>query len=364
MGAVGLLGRCASVPMLASSPSGQSLRGGYYRLPLNYSRNRPYKAANLDTKRVFDWNLSTRRVRSFDVSVATHVVETHPGDTNLSILATKNIDRISLLNWSTGEEVSHFQFASGEYFYGHGAYSDSGKLFIAPAHRGNGSSRLCIFEFPSLKLVDEIQVSRGISHDIVARGKDQFLFTVSAGVGKTAAFGFLDLPGRSVVFQEADVEKIGRDLIVGHLKDCGDRYIANVQIAKNGDLANGSLVSIDKSTQSVRSEISVVNTTIKAEMLSLEYDPVTSYVWISVPNQDQIEVWDMKAGRQVQRLTFPKRTFPTGISSFPGLELVIVTTPTKFLAFNSRTLQRLEKVEEQAPHQVLDKGLLAHSRIV
>ena len=152
---------------------------------------------------------------------------------------------------------------------------------------------------------------------------------------------------------------------IPHLKDCGDRIIANVQEAgESGYLKSGELVSFDKKTRVVKTEIPLGPLAFDSDMLSLEYDPRHDFAWITLPYLNRIEVWDLRRGNSVRHITFHQDIVPTAVSFLSSLDLVVVTSRSRFFAFNAGDASQNAKFEENLPHSLLRDGHTAHTRLV
>ncbi len=355
-----------------SSDPRSRLRGGYYQRPrFNYIPNALYSADAATEKHAFEWDLKTGAHKLVETTLPTHVVETHPIETQLSILTTQKTGRASIVDWSLAKQVTAVDLPEGGFFYGHMVFSNDGSKVLGAIFLKDQGAGVGIFEFPSLRLSGFVPTPMGAAHDIVSLGasekssKELFLFGMARKENGSPSFALFDLDQMKV--REIDTGLPARETppTIPHLKDCGDHIIANLQEArKAGHLKNGELISFDKKTQTARTEIRVGLLDFDTDMLSLEYDPVRDFAWITVPYQNRIEVWDLRRGQSVQHITFPSDVTPTSVSFLPDQELVIVTSQTRFFAFNASDASQNAKLEENFPHLLLRAGHTAHTRLI
>lgn len=206
-----------------------NLRGGYFTRPPELANMRFSRANVMLNRAVFDWNLESGETRFVRTATAPHVVETHSSDRNISVFATKRTDTVSLVDWRKEEETAKHVLPDGEYFYGHATFCENGSVIILPVWKNRGAPGLAIFENPSLNQIGFVETPRGIPHEPSQRGGDKFLFGVGNSPTAAAAFGFFDLNARTTKYFDSEFGAGPSDIIISHLKDCGDRVIANAQ---------------------------------------------------------------------------------------------------------------------------------------
>ncbi|CAN5677169.1 hypothetical protein BH10BDE1_BH10BDE1_17020 [soil metagenome] len=321
-------------------------------------------ADDVHQKSVFEWNIKNGNIRAFDTSTVVHVVETHPIDANLAVLGTKRTDQISMIDWNLKKEIFRNRLPLGQHFYGHAVFSDDGKYIVTSVHNRVGRSQICILEVPSLKIVDSIMVPHGTAHEMVNVGKNQFLFGVGNDQKHSVAFGMFDLATKQIIFYETEFGPSNNVLSITHLKDCGDRYIANVNLWNDLEATRGALVSIDLKTKTVKTEIPLGDADLLSEMLSFEFEPFRDHAWITLPRQNQIKVWNLKTDSLVKTIGLGRSESPTAVTYLSQLDLSIVTTQSQFFAFDAKTFQRREAFEKTVPNSLLCGGVTAHTRLV
>lgn len=211
----------------------------------------------------------------------------------------------------------------------------------------------------------------GSAHDIIPidanspESKDLFFFGVARKENGPPSFGIFDLENRSVSEVETNLSTRQTPATIPHLKDCGDRILANVQEAgDSGYLKNGELITFDKKTRVTKTEIPLDLLAFDSDMLSLEYDPHRDFVWITLPYLNRIEVWDLRRGKSVRHIAFRSDVSPTAVSFLSSLDLVVVTSRSRFFAFNARDASANAKFEENLPHSLLRNGHTTHTRLI
>jgi hypothetical protein len=338
------------------------IRAGHFKFEPNQTALEYYSADDFKHKTVFEWNFKTGAVEHFDTSTVVHVVETHPVDSRLTALGTKRTNQISLVDWKSKREVTKSRFGKNQYYYGHAVFTDDGKHIITSSYVRGAASQICILEVPSLKIVDSVTLPRSIAHEIVNMGNNRFLFGIGAENEHPVAFGIFDFTTKEIQFFDTEFGVGEPEMAITHLKDCGDRYIANVNLWSN--LSDGALVSFDPKTNQVKTEITLGAEGLHSEMLSFEFDPTTHHAWITLPRQNEIKIWNLATDSLVKTLEFKRDQSPTAVSYIPQLSLALVTTPSRFLAFDSNTLRRRVEFESKVPNSLLFGGFTAHTRLV
>ncbi len=343
----------------------QLLRGGFFHRPPNYPPGTYYQASTALQRFAFEWDLNSGKNRIIEVSVPTHIADTHHIDRNLSVLGSQKTSHISLVDWKAGREIATHELPNQSYFYGHSAFTEDGTIMLAPMLEYTMTPGIGVFEFPSLKQIDFIKTEFGPAHQLAQLGNDEFFFGSSTKPMTANAIGLFNLKTRSVSYVNTGFGFEERRTVVAHVKDCGSSLIANVQRdGDNGYLTSGALISFDKTTRTVKTVIDRGALDFNTDMLSIDFDPSTGYAWITVPYQGRIEIWNLSAGSHVRTLKFKDGTRPTAISRWEDRNEVIVTTGHRFFAYDSKTGERREKSEQAWPHHLLDGGHCAHTRIV
>ncbi|CAN5676896.1 hypothetical protein BH10BDE1_BH10BDE1_17010 [soil metagenome] len=338
------------------------LRAGHYHAAQGMDVSGLYLASAYKSRAVFEWNFETGETHKVETQTVVHVVETSPIDDSLSVLATKRTDRMSMFDWNERKEISTRQLSLGEFYYGHAAFTPDGSLVLAPKVDSSGAAWIEALEVPTLRLVESYPVPRGSAHEICSVGGSKFVFSVGQSSNQPPAFVFFDLAGTKFEYVDVPIESEGKSLTMTHLKDCGDRYVGNINVETSSTLLDGAVVSIRKSDHFVKTEIPLSSNGLTTELLSFEYDPVRRFVWVTIPHQSLIVVWNLATDSVAKKIRTPSGAF--SVSLLPTLDVVVVASRTGFFAFDPATLERREAFEKKVPNELLNGGKSSHSRLV
>jgi hypothetical protein len=338
--------------------------GGFLQGSLFSPKVRYHLSTEFTDGLIFDLDFANLKLRYSSTDIAVHVIETHPFDRELTVLATKRADKMALFDWRTHRQIADHRLENREFFYGHSVFTDDGRLLLATTFDEKVSrGAISIFDVPTLKRVAMVNVGAGSAHEICPLGGNRFIF--GHRHGDVMAFGKFDLATHSIENFPTEFHTKNGAFSMTHLKDCGDTFVANMNTYDpvSDQIGAGALVSIHKQTLQVKTEIPLGASGLGAEMLSLDYDPSTDYVWITIPTIGKIKIWNLGTDSLVTTLDFGNE-LPTGLSNVPNKGLTIVTTAQRFFVFDSKTLKRQESIESRWPHEVLSGRLCAHTRIV
>ena len=346
-----------SLKGLQSPRSITHLRGGFFQTPHGVNEYGPSELVT--NKHVFNWDLATGKTKLIPVQAASHIVHTHPEDSTLSLVGTKHKDTISMVDWKSGKEISTYQLPSGSFFYGHSAFVPGEQHAIIPLRTQSGFA-VGIFEFPTLKMVDLVPTNSRLMHEIIPIGGSRFAMGFSSTPEQPPAFGLYDYKTRQLLEFPVPYKRPGLKMSIPHLQIHGDsKIIANLQI-QNAYFQSG-LASFDLNTRETAVLLDPVQQKI-GELLSFTYDPQHENVWITGPSDSIVYIWSIRNNELIHKIKFEGRPKLSNIGLVPDQNLMIIGTPDRLLAYDTKSFQRKPALEEKWPHEIARQGYCAHTR--
>lgn len=350
--------------MPAATSRKNNVRGALFNYPLNFDPRSSTSSKQYLNKSVFDFDLRTGTVRTVDTDVAGHVVEANPTDINISAVSSRRSDALALIDWKKERQIAFHQFEGSQRCYGHSAFSENGRELLVPAYSSEDPylGMLYRFEVPTLKLIEKINLKRGSAHELLSIGDGKYLFGALSDDTNPAAFGIYNDQTKETAYYPSEFIKAGARYQIGHLKRFGNKVIGGLnRVTKAGKL-EGALVAIDLANSSVKTEIPLGQFNLLTELLSLEFDPVSEFIWVTVPFSKAVVIWNWKSHQVVKVLAFPKD--PTFVSAIPDREIVIIGTENQLFAYDSKSGSRMEGVDSKWPNKFLKGRYCAHSRLI
>lgn len=351
-----------------SQSKNSTIRIPFHRLPKGFDRRIFHRPSVFEDKIVCEYCFNSGRYKVVPIKTEGHVSETHPFDSNLSIVYSRFSGTISIIDWRLQKEIALFEYPKGVHAYGHGAFSDDGKFIYVSSTDGyirDEGGALYVLDSLTLKVVDTIRMPFGPPHDIISIGNNEFLFGTD-GEDKQGAFTIFNSKTKKFFYFPISTENSKQNKILIHMERVGRKVLSNyqVKVASADDiLRQGGIVSFDLDTKKIETVIPIGSFDVSSEMLSLKYDPVSSYFWYTVPAQNIVIVWDLKKQNLVTVIPMPARV--SSVSFLPGIEAVLVGTKDSFYIYDSTKLTRNSKLESQLSFQKLAaRGLYhTHTRI-
>lgn len=336
--------------IFGGSSSGRFLHGGIIQKPKSFHRHNYYPSSYFLNREVFRIDVRNMKSVSVPTKAAPHVVETHPIDRRFSVVGTQRSDTIALIDWKIGKEVDSRKLPDRSYYYGHSVFSQNGNLILSSVVQpATGRSVIEVLDCFSLKVIDEIEVERGIVHEIAHLNDDTFVFGITPvfSLERKPAFGILDLGARRVEYFE--IPFAGSKAVFSHLYKKEHLIIGEIfedlpvwlKRLPAGQTQVTRLLSFDLKSHAV-SEIkdpglSDLAQEVTTQALSLVVDPTEGTLWVSFPDQAKIQVWNLKDPSLVETIGFSMENSPRGIAFDAEAGRMLVSTEKSVMAFESKS---------------------------
>lgn len=357
-GGASLLGLAALVkagaPIAGSifneASAGRFLHGGIIQKPDGFDRHNYYPSAYFLNREAFRIDVQNLKSLSIATNAAPHVVETHPIDRRFSVVGTQRSDTIALIDWKSGKEVASRKLLNKTFYYGHSVFSKSGdKILSSVVQPAKARAIIEVLDFPSFKVLDEIEIERGIVHEIALLANNKFVFGLTPfySLEQKPVFGFFDLGTRRAEYIE--IPFAGKKAVFSHLQINRNQILGEIF----EDLPTESLrlpaaqshvtrlLSLDLNTHTVteirdpglKNAIQEVST----QALSLAVDETEDTLWVSFPDLAKIQVWNLKDSGLLETLTFPMENAPRGVVLDAETGRMLVSTEKSVMVFDSRS---------------------------
>lgn len=346
---------------------GSVILGGKYR---DYAQPEPFAYRAHDFYREnFLYRLDLRQNSFEEIASKTpaHSTDPHPLEPNLVLCSSRRSDRASLFDWKTKKEISSIITEKDEFVFGHGAFTEDGRhALIAIIDFSLNSKKphglFYVVEVPSLKKVDVINAGEFKSHDISQIGGDIFVSGTLSERPGTASFGVVDFKNRKFQGHSKKIENFEKYLTINHVKKHGSAVYGLGNVFEDRALKSGTLVKFDLADNEINLEFAIGDHGALNEVLSIEYDNQTDYVWMTVPTQNAVIVWDAHNDRLVNIIKdWP---LPTSVIRAPFIDAMLIGTEKGFKAFDRKTFKNRPGFDSKWEGLNIKNFAAAHTRII
>lgn len=365
--AAGYSGRQILKNSALSSQQGSIIYGGKYpsedrSMPFGYKDYSEYKENSLYRLDV----LSNKIDESYSLTGA-HSTEPHPKLQHIVCCVMKRSNRISLFDWDYKKEIASYVLPKDEYFNGHAAFSMGGsKILVSGLSYVEDKVRpkglIYIFDFPSLTLENQIFMGEFKAHEMKSIGKDQFVCGLLGGDPGRINFGILDLHKLKLFVYFKETQKFKSHLAINHLALNGNIASGLGNIIENNVIKKGGLFRFDIASKEISIDFDIGSYNINTEMLSTWTDRETGYVWMTVPLQGLVLVWDMRKNDMVSIIKCA--TMPLSVVEASSIDSIIIGTSGGMKAYDRKTLENRNKLDEKWSALKLNSVSAAHTRII
>lgn len=306
LAAVAKIGAPVAGSIFGESSEGRFLHGGIIQKPEGFDRHNYYPATYFLNREAFRIDVRNLKATSIATTAAPHVVETHPIDRRFSVVGTQRSDTIALIDWKSGKEVASRKLLNKTFYYGHSVFSKSGdKILSSVVHPATPRSIIEVLEFPSFKVLDEIEIERGIVHEIAHLADSKFVFGLTPfySLDQKPAFGLFDLSTKRAEYIE--IPFAGSRAVFSHLHKNHNRIIGEFfedmpTVSQRLPAAQSQvthLLSLDLTSRAVAEirDPGLKNAVqeVGAQALSLAVDEVEDTLWVSFPDLAKIQIWNL-----------------------------------------------------------------------
>ncbi|CAN5461621.1 hypothetical protein BH10BDE1_BH10BDE1_08130 [soil metagenome] len=349
------------------------LQGGFVQRPIDYQPEEFVASARYSNCRAFRLNISRNSLQEIDSKVPIHSLEVHPIQPNLTIATSRYGETASLIDWSKGSEVKVLYLKNQLAFYGHGAFTADGKIFIATVARRRPNGRFANYslvkiEVERFKILETIPFSFGPNHDLVAYGNNQFAIgggsegeissgTIADLITFDATTGKFDKIA-SPTFPSFDDGQIGIRHI---LKKSPDLIVAGLTRISEAQQKEGGFVEYNVKTKTSKLVTSLQADAFHGELLSFDFAR-DGRMWVSLPESRKLIVWNERTKSVDSSISFDESV--RSVRTIENLPYVIVGTDKQFYAFDPITLRRIEAIDSLWPASHRNGHICSHTRFV
>lgn len=357
-----LLSYLSSKPKVASQRS-STLIGAKYQLFPDFQPFAMYPNQMFKDNYVFKWDVKKNNFETIKINGPAHYCEQHPIERSIVACPSRFSDRISIFDWKTQKEAAVFTASDGHYFYGHAAFNDNGSLVLAPLSK-NGNGFIYIFETEGLKVVDIVQMGPNTAHDIQTLGNNKFVFGLTSLPSvDTVRFGVFDLSQKKFDVFSQNMGQAGQVYSVNHMKQFGHTVFASNNVRENGLLTTGNLVKFNTETHAIESVFDIGVNTIATEIFNVEYDHETDYLWLSVPFDNNLLVWNAKADKLVASISESEGKRQRSCHLVTEIDAMVVGFSRSFKAYDRKTIREIPSLSHDWSKDNLKDYIASHTRI-
>lgn len=342
------------------------LRGGVIRRPVGFSRNSYYPASYFPKSEVFQFDVRNLKAAAISTLSAPHVVETHSFENHVSVVGTQRTDTIALIDWKSGRQITSRTLANRAYYYGHSIFSkDGNRVLSSVVQPTDARSFIEILDYPSFKVIDEVEVEGGIVHEIAHLENETFVFGLTPFFAASIrpAFGLLDLAHKSVTYIE--VPFADRKGAFSHLYKSGESVYADLLVdgpvsrqrlsGRNDQVTR--LLNLDLKSNTVFELTGTADQMLRSQALSLAVDDSERTLWVSFPDLAKIQIWSLESSSVIETIDFSEKSSPRGIAFDRESGRMLVSSERSILVFKSKTRKPVTDVV------LPTSGYCAHLRI-
>ncbi len=344
------------------------LRIGQYRRDKTFRTSKFYAASELSEKVVLQLDLKTHTWTEIPVTSAPHVIETHPTQSQFSLSATQKADTISCVDWTLGRQISEHVLPSGEFFYGHGVFSNDGSSVFASTYRIGRPSSILKFRFPDLVLEERFDIPYGLAHEIVLLDEDHLLFGNSPmGGSDSPGFGVLNVKTKGTHLFPLAGSEHPRLASISHIERLTDGFMGTFHEALSDFDRPSGLATLKG--QKVDFRYNPQASGLRSEILSLAYDWKRKLVWATIPTAEKVLIWDetkqevltefssLSLKTEQTRDAEPFSLRPYGVSHSEKLGRTFVVTQDYVMVLDSESRKVIETIAKPRG------GYSAHARL-
>lgn len=346
---------------------GSTILGGKYQIDDSTSIFGYTDHSILQANFLYRINILTDKIEESHSLTGAHSTEPHPRFKNIVCCVMKRSNRISLFDWNSKQEIQSYILPHQQYFNGHAAFSQDGtKILVSGLSLVENILRpkgfIYIFDFPSLKLVDQIVMGGFKAHEIRAIGNNQFVCGLLGENKGHINFGILDLDHLSLKVYSKLIDNFTGYLAINHIAISGNMVSGLGNVIESNSLKNGGLFQFDVNSKEINTSVPIGGYDLKSELLSACFDTSTGYTWVTVPGQQMIFVWDMRKNILVSTIKTSGRPFSLVQAS--AIDAIVVGTSDGMRVYDRQTLKNRVQKEEKWSALKLNSMSAAHTRII
>lgn len=361
LGSAGLAVKLAPLGRFGKSedlefPEYKHLRFGEFEKFAAFKKENFYSAGELKNRYAYQLDLENLQLEKIPVSAATHVIETHPSQLDLCLCSSQKSDTMSCIDWSSGRELGSIKLNDGDFFYGHAIFLPDGKSVLAAQYKTGRASVISRFSFPDLRQIASYEIVSGTPHEILLLDESTVVF--GSSLGKTAAFGVLDLTkGQSTHYPVANL--IGNHSVISHLERYGELIIGSYAEYDGQKMGASGLAAFDG--QRAELVLSPHESKFRTEVLSLAHDRRKNELWMTLPQEELISIWKRENKSSPVRISSAELNIahqnPNALAHDPRRGLTYLVTHSEILVMRTST----RKVEARISKPT--SGYAAHARL-
>ena len=324
------------------------IQGGYFKTPDDFKGYVVYPSEAWTNRHVFRVELATRNLISIKSQTPAHSVESSPVRPHLAIGVARNSNTASLYDWNLQREVRHLRLVAGYNFYGHCAFSADGKMAYVSAYTfdfaGTKSLTILHVDVESFTVVNQTPNLKIPGHDIarisgtkyaIAGGWENFS---EAGSGLTNLLIFDSSTNKFETIESPKIANAADSKVhMTHLLRTSDRRVlAIVSEEQAGEFNQGGIVEFDIVSKAADQIVPHGSPGFSTELLSFVTTSNGNRIWISVPQHNQILVWNRREHRLEKTIEFGSAIL--NLSFVESENLVVAGARNRLQAFDSETL--------------------------
>lgn len=348
------------------------IQGGFSGFPKQYGIANQVEPEQFKNKRAFRLDLTKRKLTEISSVVPIHSLESPALNPAIAVGIPRKCDTVSLFDWSSRTEARTLKLPAGRLFYGHGAFTDDGKTILATvSHYENGETIDFIYhiDVASLKIEAQIRFPAGICHDLVSMGQEVFAIAGSSDddirKGGHAKLSLYNSRSKKFsVLESPPLKKFDSGVLtLRHILRTREQTLLVASARSDGHkLLEAGLIEFNVQKKSAKEVLPIGTKLFEQELLSFVESDHGKFVWVTMPDLNQILVWNFHEQKIACVLKF--ETSVRSIASFEPSGFIAVGTDSGFCAFDPRTFQRISSLESSWPKSSLDGLYCSHTRIV
>lgn len=357
---------------LEASTDGWDFWGGKYRAPSNLDPFGYDQSQLFIGKSIFHINLRNNDIREHSLNTPVHAILPHPLEPRWLACSSKRADAIGIFDLKNSKEIGFASTPRGVFFNGHAAFADNGKVLIATCtdnrqgiYKSKGHFQL--YRVPDLKPLEQIPMGRLRAHDLIEVRPDQYVAGLFGGSNDTLNFGTFDF--QKMIFK-SHTKKVqhtlgkAMDFSVTHVEfdRSQDRVIGLANIFENGRLTKGTICQFSCEANTIDFDFMPGKHNINLEQLSLAYDKETGYLWLTIPQQNAVLVWDLINKSLLN--VIESWHLPQSVSLASNIDAVLIGSADGLKAHHRTSFRNLTQLDKKWTKLNLSSHLAPHSRLI
>ena len=358
---------------MTTKVSGWNLWGGKYAAPsAGIDAFGYYNFGSYQKSQLFHLDLKHGSIAEHSLRTPTHAILQHPAEERWLACSSKRTDAISLFDRKTGKEIAFAVAPKGCFFNGHTVFAEGGKFLIATGTdnldgKFKSTGYLQVYSVPDLKPLDTVQLGRVRAHDLVEVRKDTYVAGLFGGERSGLHFGVFDFQKREFKTHSKylnNVPQKGLDLSITHVTfdPKSNSVMALANAFEVDHLTKGTVCRFDCATNEVSYAFTPGNHNLNLELLSLAYDDETGYLWITVPQQNAVLVWD--TNRRSFVTVIESWRFPQSVSLAANIDAVLIGSASGLKAHHRQNFRHMKKIDTKWESLSLNAFLAPHTRLI